>query len=38
MPVRYSWSGDTAMRMGRLKTELVLADDERLQLHLPGLG
>jgi hypothetical protein len=30
--LRYLGTGDTAMRTGRLKVELVLTDDERAQL------
>lgn len=33
MPVQYLWNGDTAMRTGRPKSELVLSDDERSQLQ-----
>ena len=33
MPVRYLGTGDTAMRTGRPKAELVLSDEERTQLQ-----
>ena len=33
MLVRYLWTGDTAMRTGRPKAELVLSDAERSQLQ-----
>ena len=33
MHLRYLWNGDTAMKTGRPKSELVLSDDERSQLQ-----
>ena len=30
MPLRYLWDGDTAMKRGRPKAELVITDDERV--------